>query len=257
MSKHKPNNTPDFFDLLEDYLNGNLSKDEKLSFEEKLNADPSLKNELEKHKLLHEAMADFDAIDFRKRIQEVERGFSVEQKKKRNKWLLRIAASLIIIAGVGIVWTINESSEDNLFKENYAPYPVEDVQRGSQEKIPPQVLNDYSSGKYGEIVSVLELLVQKYPEDDRIKMYLGTTYLEENRTQEALSVFKTVDDRAYGEHALWYISLCYLNLEDRENCIKTLDSLITYNGIYQNKALRLKKELIKSNSNTTDNLISK
>ncbi|MEM9075565.1 MAG: tetratricopeptide repeat protein [Bacteroidota bacterium] len=254
MSKYEPNNTPDFFELLEDYLNGKLSKEEKIAFDKKLNADPNLKKELEKHKLLHEAMADFDAIDFRKRIQEVEKDVSFKQNKKRNQGFFRIAASLAILIGLGIIWTTYEPSRDNLFEEYYSAYPMEDIKRGSQEQIPQQVLNDYSSKKYGEVISYFELLVQKYPEDDIIKMYLGTSYLEENRTKEALSVFKTIDDNAYKEHALWYISLCYLNLEDRKNCIKTLDNLIDYMGIYENKALELKKELIKSNSNTTENL---
>lgn len=257
MSKYEPINTPDFFELLEDYLNGKLSKEEKKAFEKRLNADPNLKKELEKHKLLHEVIADFDTIDFRKKIQEIEKDVSFKQNKKRNKWLLPIAASLVILIGIGMIWTIYEPSEDNLFDEYYSPYPVEDIRRGSQGQIPHQVLNDYLSKKYDEIISDFELLVRKYPKNDSIKMYLGTSYLEENRTQEALSVFKTIDDNAYKEHALWYISLCYLNLEDRENCIKTLDNLINYMGIYENKALELKKELIKSNSNTTDNLNSK
>jgi len=93
-------NELDYSFYIERYLDGEMSKEEKLWFTRELKGDPSLKKELELRKKLNDAVRETDVIDFRKQLQGVFEKSHVETWSRSRIFPLsrRIAVGLSALA---------------------------------------------------------------------------------------------------------------------------------------------------------------
>ncbi|WP_299313462.1 hypothetical protein [uncultured Aquimarina sp.] len=239
--------TQELFEKIEGYLAQTLSKEELLAFEKEIAEDSELKHELEKQRELHQVLRDRDTLDFKEKLQKISAEVKEEQSKSNiyfSYW--KIAASIVIILGLGTLLWNNLSKTDSfsdLYASYYTLYPAEDSTRGDTANEWGEVVKNYTKGNYDAVISKLEKTTSLIT-SEQFRLYLGNSYLNTGKEQEALLQFQMISDTSrYGEAANWYRALTHLKLGDIKKSSEILNKIINYNGIYKEKAMQLKAEL--------------
>lgn len=237
--------TPELFEKIEGYLNNTLSQSQKESFEKEILDNSELRKEVEKHRELHFQLSDFDVLDFRKKLQEIESQIETKKgvSKKTLRYLRPLAATFLLLIGLSVMWLLLNKSQNSLFENYYQPYPMEDVIRGEKPKVSTEITTKYNKKQYQEIIVDLEILVRDFPENDLYKVYLGNSYLNLNEENKAISVFGLISENIYKEEALWYIALCHLRTKNNKKTKIALEKVVQYDGIYKKNAMELLNEL--------------
>ncbi|GAA4115790.1 hypothetical protein GCM10022393_16140 [Aquimarina addita] len=245
--------TQELFEKIEGYLANTLSKEEGIAFRKELAVNKELQVEVEKHRELHDALSDTDTLAFAEKIRKIRKEMIQEEADTtatsgfRFSSFLKIAASLVLIISLGtLLWQVSRhDSPQDLYTAYYVPYPVEDVTRGVDQKESDEFQKKYREKKYEEVSVVLEKISEDTM-DERHRLYLGNSYLNIGREQDALLQFQQISDTSkYYEHASWFRALTYLKLEDTEASALILQKIITYNGIYAFNAKELLEKLEK------------
>ncbi len=238
------------FEQIEAYLNKELTEEQHLAFQKRMEVDPILKEEVQNHKALKEAMVDMDSVDLRKKLQKIafsdqEIDAAIVAPKKKRFPIWQIAASILLLLGItAFFWLNNTSSNNDLFETYYTVYPTEDTMRGEQLLDLNIALKSYENGNYSIAISQLKPFIEKYKEKTELKIFLGNCYLNTGNEKEAIGVFKKFKwEEKYYEDAQWYLALSHLKLNNKNSTCNALKKVIEYNGIRKKNAEALLNEL--------------
>ncbi|WP_062054499.1 tetratricopeptide repeat protein [Aquimarina longa] len=242
--------TPEIFEKIEQYLTNRLSPEDLIAFKKEIHTNPQLQEEIEKHRVLHKILEDQDTLIFKEKLAQISSTIkqqdTTSQKKSTFFSFWKIAASIAILIGIGIsLWytsnTINQTQ--GLYKAYYVPFPSEDTIRGeiTEEQ---GILKNYTKGAYEAVITTLE----KHPNlmnQQRLRLYLGNSYLNTNQEEKAIKQFIAIRNKdRYYEIAQWYLSLTYLKMNDSKKTKTLLKNIINYDGVYKDKASQLLKALV-------------
>ncbi|TSE03454.1 MULTISPECIES: tetratricopeptide repeat protein [Aquimarina] len=240
----------ELFENIDAYLNGNLVGADLELFENTLKLDTELQEEVEKYRLIKEALKDKDIINFREKLKDIDREIEEEkvreiQPKKSFKTYYRIAAIFIAIVGISSLFWIYQ--EPDLYAQYYVPYPMNELTRSSEEstiEVLKEVSLQYKRKEYQKTIPVLERLIQEYPNDDRLKLYLGNSYLNTDQEEKAITLFQNIvkNDTLHND-ALWFLSLAHVKTENNGKAITFLKELTSYENLYKKSAIDLLEEL--------------
>ncbi len=244
--------TPALFELIEAYLNGRMSDAERLKFEARIKENPDLEMEVEKHRILSEALQDEELLTFRKKVAMIATDFRQEQTNTTDLqaaanprgafW--KVAATILVLLGLGVVlwWQIN--ADKSTFDRYFEPYNVEDTMRGTEEDALTAVAKNYADGKYTEVIPRLVDLIEQHPENTEIQLYLANSYLQTDQASLAIALLKKIElGNARFEAARWYLALSYLKADDGAAAKAVIEKLIAYDGIYKAQAQAVLNEL--------------
>ncbi len=243
--------TPEIFEKIEAYLNKRLSQEDLTAFEKEMQANPELQAEVAKHQSLHEVLRDKDTLEFKEKLINIHQEIKNEKNSSTKSGLsnyIKIAATLVVLIGLGtLLWNIigNNTQMQDLYEAYYEPFPIEDITRGETTNELQDILTLYSKGVYDEVIGKLEKLTIT-SNQEQLHLYLGNSYLNMDQVKKAISQFENIpkNSRLY-EVSQWYVSLGYVRLDETDKVLSILDSIISYNGIYKDNALKLKEALTK------------
>ncbi len=239
------NRTPELFDLIEAYLENNLSPQAKLDFEEQLAANEALKAEVEKHRMLKEVVADGESMAFREKLRSAEQEYTKSIPKERSKpvWLSwKIAAGIAALIGLGLFFLFStNTSKDALFEQYFRPYPAEDVVRGEKSNPVQEAISYYAKGDFTKAIPELKKIIATFPQSKmQERLYLGSAYLATDQLEKAIAVFRELANTpTLNEQAKWYLALGHLKLGELETAKALLQELVVYDGIYKTDAQQL------------------
>lgn len=232
-------------ELLVDYLDGRMSAEEKILFEQRLKQDETLLAALEEYKTIGE---DLRAIDRNNTIDDVaqwEKEYLDSHHKESNtrfslKHLLAIAAmfTILAVAAINFLKTPNYAS---LFQENYSPYEDMVTQRGNSEDSRMQnAMNLYNRGMYAKAAPLFE-----GAENSLAPLYQGICYLETESYSQAEIAFKqALSNERTREQAQWYLALTFLRDGQRQQSMREFQEIIDNKGHYKHdKALDILRTL--------------
>lgn len=241
--------TQELFEKIELYLLNELPADETIAFEKQISMDSELELEVEKHRELQRVLSDTDTLLFKEKLHKISKEIkqeSLDEKAISYSFIWKIAASIVIIVGVGtLLWNILNTSEDfsDLYAAYYELYPVEDVIRGNTQVEKDIIMKSYADGDYQKVVSILSDNTS-FPLTEQFRLYLGNSYLNLGNEQEALKQFQQIsDDSKYSENANWYQALTYLKLKNAEKSSALLKEIVDFDGVYKEKAQELLTKL--------------
>lgn len=242
------NRTPELFDHIEAYLDGSLNTKDKVEFEQRLSEDQELRTEVEKHRLLQEAVGDSQQISFREKIVAVEEEYEegVPNNASVTSWFnWKIAASILVLVGFGLLyWFQPYSAENSLFDSYFTPYPAEDVVRGEQQSPLEVAMSLYSNKNFDKAIPELKKLLHLKPAKKQLHLYLGNAYLATDQVGLAIKEFqKLMPEFPLTEQASWYLALSYLKQGEIEKVKSKLLQIVAYDGIYKSDAQQLLNEL--------------
>ena len=239
---------PTTSDYIEEYLNHQLSEEEREQIDEKLTSDKDFAREVEEHAQLLNSFDEMQAQQLLLRFSDIEQ--EIEGGKDRKIMFpvyLKWAATVTVLAVLAlVVYLYSNTSNKDLFLAYYTLYPnVESPVSRSQDSS-EAVWQLYENGDYDQAYKLFEQALKIDSQDHARQFYLGICALELNRAtvaEEAFAAVASVKDGAYFEQAQWYLALSYIKSGKQDAAIQGLEEIITAKSSYDEKAKALLGEL--------------
>ncbi|KPQ14884.1 MAG: hypothetical protein HLUCCX10_10020 [Algoriphagus marincola HL-49] len=204
--------------LLEDYLDGKLSLDQRLEIEKLLTTDSELEAEVQALMLAREAIEmhgwKTDIAKTQEAYLDTRKIRSIDSSPTQNSkpnWYLRIAASASIIL-VGLATFIFIKTSPESLDQHFLSYQVP-VMRGSAE-IESRIKKAYQSEDYQEVIEMAALDSEL---DLDSRFLLGMAYLELGKGKEAVDELQIIEKinesssiKLYVEETDYYLFRAYL-----------------------------------------------
>lgn len=211
-------------ELIHRYLDQQMNEAEKQAFDNRLQAEPALRQELD----IARSMLDFldkkeDLDQMYRHIRNLKPGSQPRPRPfyKRPQGILAIAASVALLAVFAFLLA------DRL-ADPYGQFSGHRLLSGEQsreEAAVKQAIIDYNRGDYQAALPALEAMdTRDYPEFELAK---GISYLELNRLETARDVFAGLasNQPIYRNDAYWYLALTSLRAKDYDAGINYLEQL--------------------------------
>lgn len=261
--------TVEQFILIEAYLEDKLSKADSTDFENEMNHNSDLADEVKLQKELRfglrvlrienqldNALKRHKTTYFEEKSVKIGKDVPmpiVHQNRYSKIKIWSIAASILLILSVTIFFLkFNLTNSQQAFEENYRP----NVDDGFQVKSIPFELksntkngiDSYHDGKYDEALRYLEQVNSKNSEELAIKnYYLGVSFLAKNDANSAIRALlkaKTCTLKIIRDNSDWYLALAYLKKNDKSKMKIAFEAIASNpNHPYNSKAKSLLKLL--------------
>ena len=240
---------PETIETIEQYLNDEMSPQERKDFESRLSADEELRKDLELYNSINTTMSASPNEDaLRKTLEQMNKkyfaGSAGVRKISFKKWLA-IAASLIVIIAIGFYFLSGKPSAEKLYAQ-YAQHDALNIQlRGNAaDSIKDKAAAAFNNKDYSTALPLLESSLQQQPADAPIQFSLAICYLETTKYNEAEKIFLQMEagQSAYADAAKWYLALTALKQNDLVKCRSRLNSIAS-SSAYYTKAKELMEKL--------------
>lgn len=228
---------------------------EATAFEETLENDPELKEEVDLYREVEAAIADTEMLDLRAQLDEIHEELTPQlEKLKRNssKRILRyaVAASLAVIISLGTYSLFFRNVNNNrIVTEFYKPYDVTLINRSANTSITPlmrEALYKYENQEYKEAISLFRDILELNPEMTASHLYSGISYLEieeYTHAKQSLTAVLEHNDNLYMEQADWYLGIVYLLNDERDKANLQFQKIREKDGFYKEEAAKILRKL--------------
>lgn len=234
------------------YLYGEMNRQEKTIFEEELDADQQLSDELLLHQEIDKAIQkEVQIKSFRNLLDDIHESSYGKRKNNiinlQNKWYWA-AASITAFSGTAI-YTLSRqmASPDHLYQKYYEVWQPAFITRGiSSEKDMDKVVSAFEAHNFNQTLALINNLDLTTKTSPKIRLIHGCTLMEMNQFEDAINIFKqfeSEDYTLYTETAEWYKGLCYLKNDNTEQAIKTFKLISDNDNVYAEEANELLKKL--------------
>ena len=261
------------YSLIDDYLNGILSNDDKLDFEKRLKTDSELYQEFIIQKDLFHALDDnswafeeqpnpnevntiktyFDSEEAKSIADVIAQSNTEYQNSKKTVFKLPtfvypIAASIALILGYFLFF-----GETTTTERLYADYkdwndlPSLTFRADDNDDRLSKGQKAFKNQQYKEASQIFN----SYLKDNinpQATTYLGVSYIELEQYEQAIKTFNTLleGNSLDSSKGYWYKTLVYLKLDDKAKALETLNLLLEKESNYNYKqAKALKAKLVK------------
>ncbi|MGQ1911732.1 hypothetical protein ACT3CE_18385 [Marinifilum sp. RC60d5] len=243
------------FDRIEDFLDGELSDEQLKKFEKDLLTDIDLKEDLQLHKEVDDAIMENDIMALRNKLEAIETPSGAKRKRKikfLSKWNLA-AASIVLFIGIGSLMFLldnkNSYSNEKVYSSYYKPYNVVINTRSSDiavDNILVSALKSYESKDYRTALGLFQKILDKDSTNITSNFYSGISNLEINQYNKANRNFTRVlkhKNNLFIEQSEWYLGFCYLMTNERQKAIKQFNLIAQGNSFYKTKAQEILDKL--------------
>ena len=233
--------TPLLEDEIKNYLQNNVSNEERFRIENTLLDSP----------LDAEAMEGFQSTnysfsqkkpyaDFHSFMEKMDNSEAkvVKMKPRQNMWRsVAVAASFLLVFAVGgyLYNNMGSVSSEELFAQHYSIYENDLPSfRGSVDdqitvmQTFEKAMEEYSNGNYAASLPFFEEYMTSEPDSHFAMFYSGLAYLETNSTKKAVEILEkaAAQDDNYQSKAQWFLILAYLKNGDQTLAQKQLDAYL-------------------------------
>ncbi len=241
--------------LISRYLEGEMDPIEATGFEEALENNPELKEEMDLYREVDSAIADTEVLDLRAQLDEIHEELTPQLEKitkKSSKRVLRyaVAASIAVIISLGTYSLFFKKVNNNkIVTEFYKPYDVTLINRSANTNITPmmrEALYKYENQEYNEAVLLFQDILEINPEMTASHLYSGISYLELQEYEKAKESFIAVlehNDNLYMEQAEWYLGMVYIMKDEKDKARMQFRKIKQSDGIHRDEASRILRKL--------------
>lgn len=216
-------NKEERYDLIEQYIHKALPGEALRSFEEQLNTDASLKQELKLHQEVHDALGNKRHADFLALVKASEHDYF--SKKKHNKersllnpyWAVAAAVTLLLIAGIALYLKNDTPDTQELFVAYFEPYEVPGNFRSENSGVTNntfwEAVSHYEERQYQQAIPLFDQVIHEQPQHAMAVFLRGISHLALDNTALAEADFTFVasgSNTLFMDQAKWYLALTYL-----------------------------------------------
>ena len=226
------------------YLEGRLSLEEKMAFEEERKQDPELDQAVKSALLLTAGLQHTEHQDRRTELKDLLR--QQRKVKTRRLWTsIALAASVLLLAG--LMWYYmpgQQASPAELFAEYYEAPAAPETMGTAGDSLLRLGHAAYNRQAYGEAQQFYEDAVEAGLDLSQVPyLYLGIALLE-NESFEKAHASLTKARAQHPERAAWYLAMLSLRTGDVVTARGALEAIAGQEGhYYQGKATELLEEL--------------
>ena len=261
----------DVFDHIDRYLDGDLTPEELLVFNQELQSNTELREQVKLEKDMRALLSDDDwvqtdrgaisnneegkklktfyqsdeAQSIQNTIQEVIQGNRTKGKRKFI-WLSIAASVAVLLTSTFLIF------KDSGTSDLYAAYINKEelpsmITRSNGEGVLEKAQLFFEEGNYKKAIENFEdYQKQKDSLNPLSYIYLGISYLEEAEYKKAKEQFALLSksNTLQSEKADWYLLLTYLKQSNKKEAKRVLDKILQSQNSYNyNKALLIKEQL--------------
>ncbi len=249
------------YHLIENYLDGKLTKEELAAFEARLQADAAFAQKVNLFREVETTLGDPVRQNIQAQLDNLGETYfqqPVVAKKKINllpfyQKLWAIAASFLLLISIGfLLWqnqSIDNLSNEQIFAQNYQLPNLDPMTRGRDRKHTLQeVIELYENQDYPAALVRLKELRQRDSENKQLTYLLAHTYLNLSPPQlmESVETFKTLiqhNQNVYVPKAKWYLALIYIRQNNVVAAQPLLKAVVTVNDSNSEKAKLILRQL--------------
>lgn len=242
-------------ELIENYIEGKLSENERQDFETRLILDADFKEEFELYKAIVAGIKEQGEDNLKTKLKLADNELDNEPKiielKKENKKSINywaVAATIIFILGLGLFWSLANKTDlpqlANNFYEKEKGLPNE--MSVTQNQL-ADVMNLYKSGDYVAAKNKLEFLLKENNTNDTLQYFYGIVNYELENYRASRTGFNSIKTESnYYEKAQYRLILIFLKTNNKQSAINKIDEcLLNKQHLYYDNLVKLKSELTK------------
>lgn len=242
----------DFSELIVKYLDNEMSDSERIWFEKELDGNQTLQKELKLYQDIYSATSKEDTIAFKEKLLQAQENFDARKSKKQNsktKRILITGSAAACIAAL-LIYALNYNfSSQKLFEQHYQVANISNTLRSS-ETSDNNALNNaiahYKNSEYQHAADIFDPIINKEPNSFGLLFYAGIAHMETGDIQKAKNYFQQIiinGKNPFVQKAHWYIAMCYLSLDDRDQAMHYLRYLVEEETDYSKKAKSVLRRL--------------
>lgn len=227
----------EMYSLFESWLAGELSFEEKVTFEARLQAEPDLRRALDEYLEIRKTLQGAWQQDpLRQTLADLGKEyFPSRPNRLRLVWIpLAIAATFAL----AILFFLPAS----LFKSYYERPLASFSEKGTeQDALLQQAETAFNAGDMQQARTTFEKILQEDPDNLQAALYLGVSLLELGQYQQARQIFQPLasGDSALAGEAQWYLAMTFLREKNYAECLKALPT----EGFREEQARELEQKL--------------
>lgn len=237
-------------ELIENYLNGNLSADESSVVDQRIKTDPQFASRVQILKQSYLAL-DPEIEAFREELKSIhaetqsQQQFSIWQHKK---YLIAASITLISMLFAGYMIWFQAPNPESLYQA-YMQIPDNNIAvRGEPDGNQMGLaMEAYDKENYLSALNQLNNILEVAPNNPGALFYSGVSYMAMEQYSDAISTFQgliELESHEYYTAAQWYLSLSLLKTNQLESAKSQLEQLQQLNqGQYSRKAGELLNKL--------------
>jgi hypothetical protein len=215
------------------YLDGELETASRQQLEAKLASEPALAAELESLSLTQAAVRSYG---LKSRIGSIHKEMMKELVTEETpvvrmtparifRYTARIAAILLLVVGVTVLFQYYTASNEQIFRDNFAPFELRTSRGAGVESLEQQ----YQKGDYAAVVSNYKNIASPSQAD---RFLYANAALQTNDAAAAIAALtalqdanKTAGTHAYEEDAEYYLALAYLKNNEAAKALPLLKKI--------------------------------
>ena len=222
---------------------------EKRWFEKELDGNLWLRKELELRRKTDSIVGNSEAMDFRKKLIQAEMNHRKTRPVKRAIKALpvqyaAIFTGLIVIASLFLLIPrdLDPSKLVDRYVSSYDPATTSRAAMHEVDKAYNTAVDFYNKGDYQNAIIWFNKIVEdSSSENIKSSFMLGVTRMKNEQFNEAISPLEKVvvhNDNLFIEDARWFLSICYINVNDTDKARDILEEIANSDSIFRKKAKR-------------------
>jgi hypothetical protein len=215
------------FLAFDQYLQGEMTDEDQLIFEEQLKSDPEMASAFETFKdlnlhLEHKFGQSGELESFKDNLKGISKKHFKNSKPKViafKPWQYAAAASVAVLFGILFL----DQKSNPTFEEYNQPETAFFTERGEANDNLKLAQDAFNAKQYKTAIPLFETIL-KTDQSAEIQYFYGVSLLEENKLQEAETVFTALEtgNSIYKNKAIWSLALSKLKQKDFKSCKELL-----------------------------------
>lgn len=220
------------FEKIERYICDDMDPDERQEFTVRLQNDPTLREQVNEMRILFDSI---EAQSFQEKMDEFHSdipGSTIKDPVPHRNLItlnyksIAIAASIILLLGLGGYWIFYQNSPKALYATYFNPDPGLSTVMGSSDDYPfYDAMVNYKYGDYSLALSKWNEQLEAKPRNDTLNYFIGVTKMALKDTNAAIPNFEKVVEQSssnFYNEAQFYLGLAFLKNDDMKNALKHL-----------------------------------
>lgn len=239
-------------EIIDRYLNNELSVTEKENFEQELKNNSELVREIKLHSEIGSFLSDTETEKLQNQLNLI---YENEIKNKRSllvqyrKKIIYAAAFLLLTIGFSSIYYFETKrlSNNEIYQKYAQIYNYGINSRGDSATILNEAMSLYESGSYRQAIRVFETAVSNGCKlNNGIYLCIGISYTEISDFDKARFYFEkiTENDPLFHEQAQWYLGLMYLKADNSEKAKEFFQKISKNTTHYKNQDAKEIMELL-------------
>lgn len=231
----------DIIENIDRYLSGEMTDEERRSFERDIDRNKNLRGELKLQEGIRSALSKKNKVKLKKELIEI--GNEIDNESSPKKLSISIywyAAACVAIVGLLVFSLLIKPGRSNqeIFITYFEPYPInEDRLRGEGRQESEQFWKFYLNDDYQRSLVILESQRIKNPSDEKLIVYVASCYIKLKHPDKAINVLKNIENQSlFYYDMIWLRSFAFLLKDDLDNFRNGIKELANSNSLYTNTA---------------------